>query len=73
MVLTNDGHAILREIDVTHPAAKTMLEISRAQDEEVKTTLETSGENENKMVLLFVPNRVTNGCCFLTSLKCFFI
>ncbi len=73
VVLTNDGHAILREIDVTHPAAKTMLEISRAQDEEVKTTLEASGEDENKMVLLFVPSRLTNGCCFLTSLKCFFI
>ena len=35
IVLSNDGHAILREIDVNHPAAKTMLEISRAQDEEV--------------------------------------
>ena len=27
--------SILREIDVTHPAAKTMIELSRAQDEEV--------------------------------------
>mmetsp|Transcript_45855 Transcript_45855/g.70120 ORF Transcript_45855/g.70120 Transcript_45855/m.70120 type:complete len:104 (-) Transcript_45855:1462-1773(-) len=35
IVLSNDGHAILREIDVNHPAAKSMLEISRAQDEEV--------------------------------------
>ena len=35
MVLTNDGHAILREIDVAHPAAKSMLELSRTQDEEV--------------------------------------
>ena len=35
LVLTNDGNAILREIDMTQPAAKTMLEISRAQDEEV--------------------------------------
>lgn len=35
IVLSNDGHAILREIDVKHPAAKSMLEISRAQDEEV--------------------------------------
>jgi T-complex protein 1 subunit gamma len=35
IVLSNDGHAILREIEVTHPAAKSMLEISRAQDEEV--------------------------------------
>jgi T-complex protein 1 subunit gamma len=35
IVLSNDGHSILREIDVNHPAAKSMLEISRAQDEEV--------------------------------------
>lgn len=35
IVLTNDGHAILREIDVTHPAAKSMIELSRTQDEEV--------------------------------------
>lgn len=32
-VLTNDGNAILREIDVVHPAAKHMLELARAQDE----------------------------------------
>ena len=35
IVLTNDGNAILREIIVQHPAAKTMIEISRTQDEEV--------------------------------------
>lgn len=35
IVMTNDGNAILREIIVQHPAAKTMLEISRTQDEEV--------------------------------------
>lgn len=35
IVLTNDGHAILREIDVTHPAAKSMIQLSRTQDEEV--------------------------------------
>lgn len=34
-VLTNDGNCILREIDVVHPAAKHMLELSRAQDEEI--------------------------------------
>ena len=33
--LTNDGNAILREIDVSHPAAKNMIELSRTQDEEV--------------------------------------
>lgn len=34
IVLTNDGNAILREITVKHPAAKTMIEIARTQDEE---------------------------------------
>merc|ERR1711988_658144 len=35
IVMTNDGNAILREITVRHPAAKTMIEIARTQDEEV--------------------------------------
>lgn len=35
IVLTNDGNAILREITVEHPAAKSLIEISRTQDEEV--------------------------------------
>ena len=48
IVLTNDGNAILREIEVSHPAAKSMIEISRAQDEEVgdgtKTVVILAGE-----------------------------
>merc|ERR1712032_1028960 len=35
IVMTNDGNATLREITVQHPAAKTMIEIARTQDEEV--------------------------------------
>lgn len=35
IVMTNDGNAILREITVQHPAAKSMIEIARTQDEEV--------------------------------------
>ena len=35
IVMTNDGHAILREIDCKHPAAKSMIELARMQDEEV--------------------------------------
>ncbi|PKI84855.1 T-complex protein 1 subunit gamma [Malassezia vespertilionis] len=35
ILLTNDGHAILREIEVAHPAAKSMIDLSRTQDEEV--------------------------------------
>lgn len=36
IVMTNDGNAILREITVQHPAAKSMIEIARTQDEEVR-------------------------------------
>lgn len=35
IVLTNDGNAILREVDVGHPCAKNLIELSRAQDEAV--------------------------------------
>lgn len=35
IVMTNDGNAILREITVQHPAAKSFIEIARTQDEEV--------------------------------------
>ena len=47
--MTNDGNCILREIDVSHPAAKSMLELSRAQDEEVgdgtTSVIVLAGEN----------------------------
>merc|ERR1711998_103302 len=35
IVMTNDGNAILREVDVAPPAAKSMIELARTQDEEV--------------------------------------
>merc|ERR1719326_2610364 len=35
IIMTNDGNSILREVDVAHPAAKSMIELSRAQEEEV--------------------------------------
>ncbi|BFY98116.1 hypothetical protein BsWGS_01156 [Bradybaena similaris] len=34
IVMTNDGNAILRELNVRHPAAKSMIEVARTQDEE---------------------------------------
>ncbi|MBI4394032.1 MAG: TCP-1/cpn60 chaperonin family protein [Euryarchaeota archaeon] len=34
VVITNDGATILKEIDVEHPAAKMLIEISKTQDEE---------------------------------------
>ncbi|KAH7828049.1 chaperonin containing TCP1, group II (cytosolic) [Monocercomonoides exilis] len=35
ILMTNDGNSIIREIDVKHPAARTIIQLSRAQDEEV--------------------------------------
>jgi T-complex protein 1 subunit gamma len=45
IVLTNDGNAILREIDVSHPAAKSMLTLARTQEE-------TVGDGTTTVVLL---------------------
>ena len=35
VTITNDGHEILKEIDVQHPAAKMMVEVAETQDDEV--------------------------------------
>lgn len=35
VTITNDGATILKEIDVEHPAAKMLVEVAKAQDEEV--------------------------------------
>ena len=35
VTITNDGATMLKEIDVQHPAAKMMVEISKATDNEV--------------------------------------
>lgn len=51
IVLTNDGHAILREIEVAHPAAKSMIELSRTQDEEV-------GDGTTTVIILGMKLRV---------------
>jgi T-complex protein 1 subunit gamma len=50
VLITNDGHAILREIDVAHPAAKSMIELSRTQDEEV-------GDGTTTVIILGTPPR----------------
>ncbi|WUR04200.1 T-complex protein 1 subunit gamma (CCT3) [Vairimorpha necatrix] len=33
--ITNDGNSILREIDVSHPSARSIIELARTQDEEI--------------------------------------
>ncbi|RLI36314.1 thermosome subunit, partial [Candidatus Bathyarchaeota archaeon] len=40
--ITNDGHTILKEMDIQHPAAKMMVEVAKAQDDEVGDGTTTS-------------------------------
>ena len=49
IVLTNDGNAILREVEVAHPAAKSMIELARTQDEEV-------GDGTTSVIILGISN-----------------
>jgi len=48
IIITNDGVTILKEIDVEHPAAKMIIEVAKAQDNEVgdgtTTAVVLSGE-----------------------------
>lgn len=43
--ITNDGATILKQLDVTHPAAKILVELSNIQDQEV-------GDGTTSVVLL---------------------
>src|ERR671934_495267 len=45
VTITNDGATILKEIDIQHPAAKMMVEISKATDNEV-------GDGTSSVVIL---------------------
>ena len=35
VVITNDGATVMRELQIQHPAAKLLADISKAQDDEV--------------------------------------
>jgi T-complex protein 1 subunit gamma len=57
IVLTNDGNSILREVEVAHPAAKSMIELSRTQDEEVgdgTTSVIVLGKYQIQIFALFL-------------------
>jgi T-complex protein 1 subunit gamma len=64
VLITNDGHAILREIDVAHPAAKSMIELSRTQDEEV-------GDGTTTVIILGTSYENETNCSWRDSSLCF--
>lgn len=37
MTISNDGATIMKMLDIAHPAAKTLVDISMSQDAEVRT------------------------------------
>ena len=59
IVMTNDGNCILREVDVSHPAAKSMIELSRAQDEEV-------GDGTTSVIILSAFHHPFRYCYFFS-------
>lgn len=49
--VSDDGATLLRLLDIVHPAARTLVDIARAQDAEV-------GDGTTSVVLLYVHFRV---------------
>lgn len=43
VTISNDGATIMKLLDVVHPAAKTLVDVSLSQDAEVRTALQLSG------------------------------
>ncbi|AFP65583.1 T-complex protein gamma SU (nucleomorph) [Chroomonas mesostigmatica CCMP1168] len=35
IIITNDGHCVLREIEIEHPAARSLIDLSKTQDNEI--------------------------------------
>ena len=50
VTITNDGATILKELDVQHPAAKMIVEISKTTDNEVKKTLNEVLRIHNRLI-----------------------
>lgn len=52
--ISNDGATILKLLDIVHPAAKTLVDIAKSQDVEVRTIIAlvdvSSSENEFRLV-----------------------
>ncbi|MBE6526924.1 MAG: thermosome subunit [Thermoplasmata archaeon] len=69
VVITNDGVTILKELDVTHPAAKMVIEVAKTQDNEcgdgTTTSVILSGEllkqSEELINANVHPTIITNG------------
>lgn len=48
VTISNDGATVMKLLDIVHPAAKTLVDIARSQDEEVRIL------NPLRVVLFFI-------------------
>lgn len=71
--LTNDGNSILREMDVSHPSARCLIELSQTQDDEcgdgTTSVLILASELLSKMVPFLIDNHPVKICKILTIAK----
>ncbi|ORD94515.1 TCPG [Enterospora canceri] len=71
--MTNDGNSILRELDVGHPSARCLIELSQTQDEEcgdgTTTVIILAAELLDKMVALLDKMHPIRLCRELTRVK----
>lgn len=44
-IISNDGATILKNLDIVHPAAKTLVDIAKSQDAEVSTFTSMNFQN----------------------------
>lgn len=52
VTISNDGATILRLLDVVHPAGRALVDVSRAQDAEVRSNLIKVGDGTTSVTLL---------------------
>lgn len=71
--LTNDGNSILREMDVSHPSARCLIELSQTQDDEcgdgTTSVLILAAELLNKVVTLLDRSHPIRLCKALSKAK----
>jgi len=71
--LTNDGNSILREMDVSHPSARCLIELSQTQDDEcgdgTTSVMLLASELLNKMVPLLGQSHPVHLCRSLAKAK----
>lgn len=71
--LTNDGNSILREMDVSHPSARCLIELSQTQDDEcgdgTTSVLILAAEMLNKAVALLDKHHPITLCKILSRAK----